>query len=786
MNKYSILSILISAHAVSAADPNQQILQPQAAQRIQVQNAWNGQANQLMQIRNVQNFQGRQNARPLNAPANSTALLSAAEVRKSVDRAIAYIQRNQQEDGSIAGQYGQTVMAALAMLGAGADPVSDTSLARALGWLQENDVDNTYYRGIRANVWQYCLRRSPDDPTFRKALKDDYAWLIKALGKKEGWRYRMDSRDWDNSVTQYGVLGVWAACRAGVDPGDAFWEKMSKHFLDCQNPDGGWGYEQGGSSANMATAGLATMFLVFDMYHGRQYYQADKGNPFTKGKAAKCLLAIDRGMGWLDENGGRNNDGYYLYGIERTGVASGRRRIGGHDWFKEGAAAVLCAQQPDGLIPMGGHGGPLVNTAFATLFMVYGGAPIAFNKLEYGTGLDWNLNPRDVANMTKHLGAAYEQPLNWFTVNINAPVEEFEAPILFISGAQSVSFSDEQVDKLRQYVEQGGMILAEPSDNSPEFKQSMAELCQKLYPAEQFPDRALRGLTPNHPVYTVINRDWSNPPKLQAAHLGSRAFFVLSDSYLSKDWQMNATDSNAFKLAMNLLFYTTDRGSLHARFHSHLPNTVPAQATARKLNIGRISATSANPATIRQLSPLYAHTHGTSLHDAGIIDPAVAEPSELPVVIFAPSTPSRPDAATTKAIQTYIEKGGTLLIDAGTLSAQSTDTLRAWAEAEFGKLAPLPRSHPLTVGRMPGGFDLTQGVRFTLPARRSLRAESRETATHHLETINIKGRSAILFTRFGITGPVAGERSLNAAAYRPASARKLLCNILAYIDETRG
>ena len=84
---------------------------------------------------------------------------------------------------------------------------------------------------------------------------------MKALGKKEGWRYNMGSSDWDNSVTQYGVLGIWAAKRAGFDPGDEFWQRMSKHFRTRQNKDGGWGYQTSRSTANMATAGLATMFL---------------------------------------------------------------------------------------------------------------------------------------------------------------------------------------------------------------------------------------------------------------------------------------------------------------------------------------------------------------------------------------------------------------------------------------------------------------------------------------------------------------------------------------------
>ena len=65
----------------------------------------------------------------------------------------------------------------------------------------------------------------------------------------------------------------------------------------------------------------------------------------------------------------------------------------------------------DGSIPMGNWGGSVVGTSFCTLFLVYGGAPVAVNKLQFGKDQDWNLNPRDLANVSKALWAAYERPL---------------------------------------------------------------------------------------------------------------------------------------------------------------------------------------------------------------------------------------------------------------------------------------------------------------------------------------------------------------------------------------
>ena len=54
------------------------------------------------------------------------------------------------------------------------------------------------------------------------------------------------------------------------------------------------------------------------------------------------------------------------------------------------------------------------------LMQLYSKLGITAEKLQYGDGHDWNLNPRDLANLSKHLWSAYERPLNWQTVSIRA------------------------------------------------------------------------------------------------------------------------------------------------------------------------------------------------------------------------------------------------------------------------------------------------------------------------------------------------------------------------------
>jgi hypothetical protein len=721
--------------------------------------------------------------------------VTAAKIRTAIDDAVFYLRGLQHQDGSItdggAQADGSTALAALTMLAAGADPAADDGLQKALDWLAKQKPNNTYVRGIRANVWEYALRKLPDEPKFKAMLKEDYEWLLAALGKREGWRYTMESTDWDNSCTQYGVLGIWAAARAGFDPGEKFWANLSKHFRSCQGTDGGWGYVAGNSpTPNMATAGLASLFLVFDMYHGKTPYSKDNPRTFTEGDAAEVLKALDRGMEWLGKQQGSKEDGYYLYGIERTGVASGRKLIGGEDWFARGALAVLQAQQRDGAIHLGQWGGRAISTCFCTLFLVYGGAPMAVNKLQFGKGEDWNLNPRDLANLSKALWSAYERPIGWQIVSIAAPAAEIEAPILFLSGSKDWAFTEAEMLKLREYVERGGTILAEPSDHSKDFAAAMERLLKNMYPSQTYPDVRLEALPADHPVYTVIKTEWKKRPKLRGASNGSRTFFLISDEYLSGDWQANREESDAFKLAMNLLFYATDLGELEGKFATLLPATPPAKERKGGLTVARVhhGGTEGHPqdweAAARcwqKLGPLAKHLTGRTFTEA---KPVVLGKDSLEGVNLLHLT-GRTGLTLTEAeraaLQKFVQGGGTVLVDAHAGTPAFAGAARKELEALFGPLAPLSTDPNLAEGKFEGGADLSTGVGFSLSARKLLRGRSERPEGQKLLVAKVKGRPAVIFSEFDLVASGAGIANYKALAYKPESARKILGNLVTYL-----
>src|SRR5262249_22807303 len=350
---------------------------------------------------------------------------------------------------------------------------------------------------------------------------------------------------------------------------------------------------------------------------------------------------------------------------------------------------------------------------------------------------------------------AYERPIGWQTISITAPAAEIEAPILFLSGSQKWDFTEKEMLKLREYVERGGTILAEPSDHSADFNASMEALLKSMYPPQTYPNVRLEALPAEHPIYTVIKTEWKKRPHLRSAGNGSRTFFLLSDEYMSGDWQANREESDAFKLAMNLLFYATDLGELEGKFATILPTTPPAKERKGGLTVARVhhGGTDGHPqdweAAVRcwqKLEPLARHLTGRTFTEA---KPVVLGKDSLEGVNLLHVT-GRTDLKFTEAerdaLKKFVEGGGTVLVDAYAGAPAFAGAARKELEALFGPLQPLSAEPNLAEGRFEGGADLSVGVGFGLTARQKLRNRGEKPEGQKLLVALVKRRPAVIFS----------------------------------------
>ena len=181
----------------------------------------------------------------------------------------------------------------------------------------------------------------------------------------------------DNSNTQFAVMALWTARRYGV-PVDEAMARVNRRFRGCQQADGGWAYvpskEGEPPTASMTCAGL----LGLAMSHGvaleasRRTDSKAGGRPLDPAQDPAIragLQALGTAVaGTRAPRGGVLTKGFYfLWSLERVGVAYNLPTIGNVDWYAWGAQLLTASQQPDGC--WRGEEGPLVDTCFALLFL---------------------------------------------------------------------------------------------------------------------------------------------------------------------------------------------------------------------------------------------------------------------------------------------------------------------------------------------------------------------------------------------------------------------------------
>lgn len=178
----------------------------------------------------------------------------------------------------------------------------------------------------------------------------------------------------DNSNTQFAVMALWVARRHGVPAEDAM-ARVNARFRKSQNADGGWSYVPSrtaggeGSSPSMTCAGL----LALAMSHAVTVEAILRDNPKAtatqlpiepaKDPAIRAAL-ISLGQAIRTE---KSRTYYFLWSLERVGVAFNLPSIGEVDWYAWGAETLFVRQRADG--GWRGEEGPDVDSSFALLFL---------------------------------------------------------------------------------------------------------------------------------------------------------------------------------------------------------------------------------------------------------------------------------------------------------------------------------------------------------------------------------------------------------------------------------
>ncbi|MCC9632260.1 terpene cyclase/mutase family protein [Blastopirellula sp. JC732] len=281
---------------------------------------------------------------------------------------------------------------------------SGLAAARAMGAnVPSHSGDNVYDVGLCL-----ILLCEVDPEGSSEQIKNMVKYFVDTQKPGGGWGYR-DNDTGDNSMTQYGALGLWLAQRSGFEVPIPVIERLCNWVLRCQDPSGAWGYQgndpgvgnfqrvsQADIRLTMVCAALGSLYMGTDLLNINDRRRADEGKGFNlpgfvrevktpEDLARNKILtkAVDAGRVTQSKAAGRNFltanftiapnmwDYYYLYALERY-ESFHELDVGRKDpkpaWYDAGVKRLQSAQQPDGHWK-GLSEDATVSTAFALLFL---------------------------------------------------------------------------------------------------------------------------------------------------------------------------------------------------------------------------------------------------------------------------------------------------------------------------------------------------------------------------------------------------------------------------------
>jgi hypothetical protein len=192
-------------------------------------------------------------------------------------------------------------------------------------------------------------------------------------------------------------------------------------------------------------------------------------------------------------------------------------------------------------------------------------------RLQYD-GDDWYANPSGLPNLIKALRARTTLNVEPVEVRLTLGDERiWDHPFLYLTGHGQIRLSDREVQRLREYVLQGGFLHADDNYGlDAAFRREIARV---------FPDRQLVDVPLDHPIYRIVYPFPQGVPKIHehdgkaprglGIFIGDRlAVYYTHEADLGNGWEDIGTypedppelHEQALRMGVNLYVYAVTSG----------------------------------------------------------------------------------------------------------------------------------------------------------------------------------------------------------------------------------
>ena len=175
----------------------------------------------------------------------------------------------------------------------------------------------------------------------------------------------------------------------------------------------------------------------------------------------------------------------------------------------------------------------------------FASAQLQIARLKYDGGGDWYNAPEVVPNLAQEINSRTNMRVSTDEAQVSLLDEKlYQYPFLFMTGHGNISFSDDEVNRLRHFLETGGFLYADDDYGMDEaFRRELARV---------FPNSQLVELGFDHPIYHQVYDFQAGPPKIHEHYAGPpRGFGIFVGGRLVVYYTYNSNVSDGWTAAHN-------------------------------------------------------------------------------------------------------------------------------------------------------------------------------------------------------------------------------------------